>query len=525
MILRALARLAVWGHAFLAIGAYVMLGLYRMPYPLELDCIEGVMMDHVARLAAGQPIYVEPTLHYIPLAYMPLFATVSSLLARIWGPEFWEPRAVAFGASILLSILMAIVVFAETKRPTLAIAAPGIFLMGFSFNGAAYDIARPDSLMLLFTFSGLATLRFTRGLGGAIGAAVLLALGFFTKQHSILFSIAALGYLVFHDRKRALPFGVAIVALTAGTYAVLTAWLGEWFRVYTWSIPRGWSQFAPVRIEAYLGKNLFGTLGVLSVGSLLSLGAAERPNERVALWYWMGLAAVGTGLMATLDPYAYHHLFMPSMVGMCFLGPIALERVARQLDSGGSSGRGWGMVVVHLALFAQFVALLYPIHSLKPHSKAREAHAAFMEYLKTLPGDVLMPYHGWYDHQSGREGSLQIIPFEDIGRSRGNVLVKKDPKVLEHMLAPLLAGPKRPWLIMDEPITQANAPWPMLASSYELADTLGWITDALRPVAGNRFAPHYVYRPIEPKDAADGEAPSSHPASATPAPEAPGPAR
>ena len=56
MILRALARLAVWGHAFLAIGAYLMLGLYRMPYPLELDCIEGVMMDHVARLAAGQPI-------------------------------------------------------------------------------------------------------------------------------------------------------------------------------------------------------------------------------------------------------------------------------------------------------------------------------------------------------------------------------------------------------------------------------------------------------------------------------------
>ena len=35
----------------------------------------------------------------------------------------------------------------------------------------------------------------------------------------------------------------------AGGYALLTAWLGEWFRVYTWSIPRGWSQFAPVRIE------------------------------------------------------------------------------------------------------------------------------------------------------------------------------------------------------------------------------------------------------------------------------------
>ena len=178
------------------------------------------------------------------------------------------------------------------------------------------------------------------------------------------------------------------------------------------------------------------------------------------------------------------------------------------------------MTVVYLALFAQFVALLYPIHSLKPHSKAREAHTAFMDYLKTLPGDVLMPYHGWYDHQSGREGSLQIIPFEDIGRSRGNALVKKDPKVLEHMLTPLLAGPNRPWLVMDEPITQANQPWPMLANSYELADTLGWITEALRPVAGNRFAPHYVYRPIEPASSAITPSPAT-PAPATPAPEAP----
>ncbi|MFN8586474.1 MAG: hypothetical protein U0704_01640 [Candidatus Eisenbacteria bacterium] len=509
MILRALARLAVWGHALLAIGAYVMLGLHRMPYPLELDCIEGVMMDHVARLADGKPMYVEPTLHYIPLAYMPLFATVSSLLARIWGPEFWEPRLVAFSASLLLSTLMAVIVFAETRRPTLAIAAPGVFLMGFAFNGAAYDIARPDSLMLLFTFAGLATLRFTRGIPGALGAAVLLALGFFTKQHSILFSIGALAYLVFHDRRRALPFGVAIVVLTAGTYAVLTAWLGEWFRVFTWSVPRGWSQFAPVRIEAYLGKNLFGTLGVLSVGSVLSLGSAERPNARVALWYWTGLAAVGTGLMATLDPYAYHHLFMPSMAGVCVLGPIALDRLARQLDAGGSSSRGLGTAAVYVVLFAQFVPLLYPIHSLKPHPRAREAHSAFIEYLKKLPADVLIPYHGWYDHQSGREGSLQIIPFEDIGRSRGNALVRKDPKYLEHMLAPLKSGPNRPWLVMDEPLEQVNEPWPTLVGSYELADTLGWITEALRPVAGNRFAPHYLYRPIEPGAAAAAGEPSA----------------
>ena len=338
IVLRNLLRLGVWVLSFTAIAAYVILAVHRLPYPLELDCIEGVMMDHVARLAAGQHMYVEPSLHYVPLAYMPLFATISSLLARIWGPEFWQPRLVSIVASLVLSGLMCGVVWAETRRRTLAIAAPGIFLMAFAFNGACYDVARPDSLMLCLTFAGIATLRFTSGVRGALAAALLLTLGFFTKQHAVLFSIASLAYLVFHDRRRALPFGVAIVAGCVGGYALLSAWLGKWFHVYTWSIPRGWSQISPARIQHYVGGNLFGALGALSISSVLSVGAADAPyRDRTAIWYWAGLAAVGTGFMATLDPYAYSHLFMPSMTGICFLGPIALDRLIRHLEKGGTT--------------------------------------------------------------------------------------------------------------------------------------------------------------------------------------------
>ena len=45
-----------------------------------------------------------------------------------------------------------------------AIAAAGIYAMAFSLTGACYDVGRPDSMMLMLTFAGLATLRFTRGM-------------------------------------------------------------------------------------------------------------------------------------------------------------------------------------------------------------------------------------------------------------------------------------------------------------------------------------------------------------------------
>lgn len=460
-------------------------------------------MDHVARLAQGQHIYVAPSLHYIPLAYMPLFATVSSFLARAFGPALWEPRLVAFSASLVLAALMAVVAFAETRRATLAVAAPGIFFMAFSFTGACYDIARPDSLMLALAFGGLVVLRFTRGVPGALVAALLLTLGFFTKQHAVLFGLAGMAYLLFHDRRRFLPFALALLVGCAGGYGLLTAWLGDWFRVYTWSIPRGWSQLSPVRIEHYLGQNLFGVMGALSVTTLLSFGLAERATEKSSvLWYWVWLAAIGTGLMATLDPYAYHHLFMPSLVGLCFVGPVALDRVGRQAEAGSGGARGLGTAAIYAVAAAQFMPLLYPAHSLRPHVRGPEAHDALVQKLRDIPGDVLMPYHGWYDHESGREGSLQIIALDDIERSRGNAIFRQDPKAIERLFEPLRSGANRPTIVTDVYLDAMGGQWRSLVPHYRLADSLGWMTESLRPVGGNKFAPTYVYVPVEPEPAA-----------------------
>lgn len=499
MLLRRLLEVLVCAFALFAIGAYVWLGVHRVGYPVELDFIEGVMLDHVSRAANGQAIYVEPSLQFIPLAYMPLFTVVSGLVMRITGPGFFAMRIVSFSSSLLLTGLIAFVVLRETRRPVFALAAAGFYTMAFGLTGACYDVGRPDSLMLLLTFSGLALLRYSDGRAGALGAAALLTLGFFTKQHSLLFSFGAIAFLFFHDRRRFVPFTVAIVAGCLGGYLALTAWLGDWFRVFTWSIPRGWSQVNLARIEHYLGAGLFGELACSSAPVLLSLALPDPGSDRRRnLWYWTALAGVGTGLLATLDKSAYLHVFTPTVVALSVLGPVALDRVLRYVESAKPAQRVATAAVLAVVL-AQFVPLIYPIRMHVPRPHASEAHQALLARLRALPHGAILPYHGWYGREAGGKGSLQFIALDDIERSRGNDILRRDPLFLERMFAPLRSGPGRPAVVTDVPLEHSGPLWRQIAPGYALADSLGEISQALRPLTGNQHSLTYIYLPVEPE--------------------------
>ena len=61
-----LLRLGLWAISLAAIAAFVALSAVRFVCPIELGNGEGMMLDSAIRLAHGQPLYVEPTLRFIP---------------------------------------------------------------------------------------------------------------------------------------------------------------------------------------------------------------------------------------------------------------------------------------------------------------------------------------------------------------------------------------------------------------------------------------------------------------------------
>lgn len=469
----------------------------RIFYPLELDCIEGVMMDHVARLAHGQPIFVAPTLQFVPLAYMPLLAFLASLLARVFGPAFWEPRLVSVLAVAALSGIIARAVWLETRKWLLALAAPALYLFAMGLTGNCHDVGRPDSLMLALSFGGLLTLRQTTGRGGAVAAGLLLATGFFAKQHAMWFALGACAHLLWNDRRRLVPFALTLFVAAGGAYAALTAWLGRWFPFFTWEVPHDWSEVSTARILHYVGTGLLGSLAMLTMPSVLAYFLNRRiARDAGGVWVFAALASIGTGLMATLDPSAYLHVLVPTVVAFSILGPIALDALGTQLAAGGRAGAARTLPAAMLLL--QFVPLVYPIKTQRPHPHGPAAHTELLARVRALPGGVLMPYHGFYTSQAGKGTSLHIIPLDDIVRAHRNPLLKRDPLFLARMMAPLASGPGRPAIVTDVPLEKSGALWAAIAPGYRLADSLGTsLHEALVPITGNKFSPALIYLPVD----------------------------
>ena len=78
-------RVALWLLG-MAAAAYMLLyaglAVFRVPYPFELEWLEGSVVDVVHRLLLGQKIYVEPSVEFASHAYTPLYFYVSAAASK-----------------------------------------------------------------------------------------------------------------------------------------------------------------------------------------------------------------------------------------------------------------------------------------------------------------------------------------------------------------------------------------------------------------------------------------------------------
>lgn len=514
MITRVL-RLALVVAAGIASATFAGLALLRLGYPLELDYIEGVMMDHVVRLAHGQPLYVKPGLDFITLAYMPGFATLASLLARVFGAEFWVPRLISVVSMLTIAAIVVWVLRRETRSWTLGLAGAGILLGSYGITGGHFDVGRPDSLMLCLSLLGLTTLRFTTAARGAVIAGLLLTAAFFTKQHAVWFGIAAFAHLLINDRARLKPFAATWIVGCAGGYLLLSLWLGPWFSFYTWEIPSRWSQISKVRILNYVGKGLLGSHALVVLPAILSLGLTSRPwRGRDGLWMWAGLGGIATGFMATLDPDAFRHVMNPTVMTFAILGPLSLWRIGQAMAPEAQRPAPTP-AVVYLVLLLQFIPLIYAVRAHLPHPDAQGARVQLEKIMREHDGPVLMLYHGYYASLAGKGTHLQQISIDDIIRAPGNRLLRRDPDYFVRLLAPLREPGNRTMIITDVRLdhsgSESRALWEELASHYRLAGDLGNISRALNPVDGNHWTPRYIYLPLAPGQIAPPDSASIDP--------------
>ncbi len=184
----------------------------RLPYPHDLEWMEGGMLAHAWRLQHGLPLYPEAGPDWIPFIYPPGYSAVLAVLGTV--VELGHPlgRAVSLAGTVAAAAAVVFVGRLVDRGWGVPLAGAAALLACYEGSGAFYDLVRPDGLCLGLTAWALA-LGLIRSPRATIASGVLLFLAYTVKHNAAAFGVPLLAGIWLRDgRAGALRFALASVA-------------------------------------------------------------------------------------------------------------------------------------------------------------------------------------------------------------------------------------------------------------------------------------------------------------------------
>ncbi len=326
--------------AALAAALVVRLGLVfaaRLPYPYDLEWMEGGMLAHAWRLQHGLPLYTKPSAEWIPFIYPPGYSAVLAAAGSVFGLGAPLGRVVSLAGTALATGSIAAIVARHGGSLVVGLLAAACWLGTYPDGGAFFDLVRTEALGtgLLLCAAALA-LDGRRGMAEAGG--LVLACAFLTKQNLAAFGLPLLVAITRRDGAAA---GARFVATSAGPALLITGVL-QWrtegrFLMYLLDVPASHPLVFPRAFPATpweLGR----ALPALGAGAVVAAGVlGKRPLVVAVPALVAGLVLLERG---GLGPLGLPHVAgvgsmgpLTSFVAMAFLAGGAAAAAARRLDA------------------------------------------------------------------------------------------------------------------------------------------------------------------------------------------------
>jgi Dolichyl-phosphate-mannose-protein mannosyltransferase len=409
------ARLVIAVVAGMFIAMYVVVALLRLRYPYELEWIEGGMVNHVARLRSGQPLYGAPSLTFTPDIYTPLYFVVAAVVSVVAGTGFVALRLVSIVASLVLLAALAKLAHRETNDSVAAFVAAGLFAACYRISGAWLDIAREDTLCIALLFCGLVVARDARTARRGVAAGVLMTLSFLTKQVALLPAIGVALFLVAARRGRStiVGYAVAVAVGILGSSLVLDRITDGWYGYYVWRLPAA-HQVAGGSYLGFFTTDLIAPLGIAIVIGVIGLTSLRTRDSSGFLFHLI----VGTSLLlasysARLHTGGYDNVLLPIYAEIAVVFAIGVHRVL-QLPT-----RSWLGALAAIACLLQFGRLVYDPVAQVPTRADVDLGDRTLAALRQLPQPVYMPGHPWYLAEVGQPTETQSASIGDVLRGGG----------------------------------------------------------------------------------------------------------
>lgn len=380
---------------------YLVLALLRLRYPFELEWMEGGMVDHVRRILAGQKLYVAPSLEFVPYIYPPLYFYLSALVAKVVGVGLFPLRLVSLISSALSLALIFLLVKKETGDRLAGIIAAGFFAATYRLSGAWLDIARIDSLFLVFSLAGLYLVRFGRSHSASSLAGFLFFLSFLTKQNALIIFAPLVLYSLLQQGRRSFGLiGIWVLLVVSSTL-----WLDDihsgWYRYYIFDLPRQ-HPLVFVMFTNFWRFDLLAAIPIACLMGLFVLLKGFRGRDQFLFYGLMALGFLGSAYVSRVHSGAYDNCLIPAYAGIALLLGYGIPRLLPLASFS------------YLVVLLQFGLLYYNPRQQVPTESDRQAGQQLIKKMAQIPGEIYLPGHGYLPSLAGKKTWAQGMAIVDI---------------------------------------------------------------------------------------------------------------
>ena len=446
--------IAHFGLAALATAnviALLALCANHLTFPLNLDLMESVVLQHAERAAAFEPIYPAPSPEFVPLAYNVLYYLIAIPFVKVFGATLVSLRLLSIAGLVGSGAVIFIAVRRLTRSAWWGGLALGVFAAAYRAMDVYLDTAHSDSWLLCAALTGTCIIDLRRSKSWDLAGLLILIAAFWFKQHGALFVLGGVVILTArYGFRKAWPFWVATAFSGPILYVVAGPVLfGSHFHYFTWEVPRQWTELNRDTIVRYT-VFITATYPVLACAGVRECVRAflRRPIQ-LGVWNTQGVFAGLSGFMGALDPGSSDNVFIPMGAWCIVLGMAAIAKFSRCMNSRRHAALG------ALAVFAVFATLAYnPLKLLVPRN-APDAYHDLIAVLKTLDGPVYAPSLGQLPDGFTLQPAAHWVAVEDMLRGPGRD-TRDHPeaqRLLNGLLNPQPAAPGTPprALHPDEP--------------------------------------------------------------------------
>lgn len=487
-----LHRLTQFSQTLLLLGAatyllvYLGIALSRMAYPFELEWMEGGSVVHVQRVLEGQPLYVAPSLEFIPSIYTPFYFYLSSLFALALGNGFFPLRLVSFLASIGCFALIFLIVNRRTSSRYAAFTAACLFAAAFRIAGAWFDLARVDTLFLFLMLAGVYAYDSPHRSVRSLLAPVLVFLAFFTKQTGLILG-AALSAAALLTRKRSERFIFPLVfgALVVGSALIMNGRSDGWFGYYVFNLPAQHDILEIVLVRFWTNDLAKHLAIAICLGAIPFLGLEEEGKHNIERFLQDG-AVLGSLLMVAYLPRihagGYDNVLMPAYAAIALYFGIGL---ATSLKA--SEGKPKLLALLLVAIAIQFASLIYPPGQEIPSVEDSRQGQQLLALISSFEGEVYLSAHPWYLEKADKPSQAQDMAVRDILRASDTGFWSRR---LRREMAAAVEGGRYEAFIVDFKDFELR---PADFEAHYRLESSNLSGEALHPVTGWDRRPTYLY--------------------------------